>query len=315
MYIDARKLRFGPLTDSEINRDRSFTKKVYSDWFTNNLDDIINRLWEIDDIGVIERVGDFTKLIKEAEFTFSIGAYRSAIALIGISAEDLCRFFSVISGHNLDSETQFNRINRLNNLGLISDDIKNRFHKIRGLRNDCLHFNQSFKSKDDSQLKSDAIESINELKKIYSTLIGALNLQSINPQNLSSIVSKISEEAAKNSIDGIKGVDDALLRTRNIFQAVTGINLSLNLGATPEIRWSIYKVDEIDLDMNPPEISLLDQANGIPVIVDLQREQIEFLNSKKITIGDTLICYLVSVTNQLGTTAIWNFGSKPIQII
>src|SRR5690606_25200654 len=101
-----------------IDRDKKFAQEEYNKWFTSNITNIVDRLWEIDDICVVEKVGEFVKLLKEAEFTYSVGAYKSTIALIGVAAEDLCRFFATASGHNLDSLTQSDRIDKLYNIGL-----------------------------------------------------------------------------------------------------------------------------------------------------------------------------------------------------
>ena len=117
MYIDSRKFDYSQFESSEARkltkRDQSFTKDVYKKWIEDNLDEIVERQWEINDIGAVETVGDFVKLLKEAEFTYSIGAYISSIALIGVCAEDLCRFFSVSAGHNLDDKSQYLRTKKL----------------------------------------------------------------------------------------------------------------------------------------------------------------------------------------------------------
>jgi len=106
MYIDSKKFDYKkisyPDADRLIERDKKVAQNAYREWLNSSVEDIVERQWEINDVGAIEQVGDFIKLLKEAEFTYAIGAFTSSIALIGICAEDLCRFFSVSAGYNLD---------------------------------------------------------------------------------------------------------------------------------------------------------------------------------------------------------------------
>jgi hypothetical protein len=121
MYIDNKKFDYRKF--SYPGADRLIAQDAYREWLNNSVEDIVERQWEIDDVGAIEQVGDFIKLLKEAEFTYAVGAFTSSIALVGICAEDLCRFFSLSAGHNLDSQNQFNRVNILLSLGAISQEI------------------------------------------------------------------------------------------------------------------------------------------------------------------------------------------------
>lgn len=312
MYIDARKLKSSNQTVSERERDKSHTKQILRDWFIEKADEIVSRTFEIDDIGVVESVGEFIKLIKEAEFTYSLGAYQSSTALIGIASEDLCRFFADSCSQNMDSLTQNNRIDRLHSLGLIDAQTKNDFHKIRQLRNDCLHYNQNFKMKSDADLKNDALESINLLKKVYATIVGATDYSTIDLTKLMKISEAIAHEGAKASND-IKGVYDAQMRMRNIFHAVTGLDLSLNLGHHPVATQSIYTVLDVDLESIPPEISLRDKRNGGIVIVDLSDSNVSHMRNSGIIKGIDIRANLVSVTSGLGTTDSWRLVYNPIK--
>jgi len=117
MYINFTKFDYEALNIHNYleleERDKKYYKNILSDWFNLELNNIVNRKWDIDDIGFVEKTSDFVKLIKESEFSYTMGAYTSAIALIGISAEDLCRYFAILSGQNLDDLSQFSRIDKL----------------------------------------------------------------------------------------------------------------------------------------------------------------------------------------------------------
>lgn len=311
MYIDARKIKSSAsYTNEELERDKSFSKSIYLKWFNDHIDEIISRLFEINDIGVVERVGNFVKLIKECEYTYALGAYHSTIALAGISAEDLTRFFATLSGRNTDDMKQFHRINELERLGLISSDIKDRLHKIRLIRNDCLHFNSAFSSRSSIQLKADAIECINELKSIYSTIIGCTTLNAVDYSKLKDIIEAIAHSAASQEEHGVLNVEDALLRTRNVIEEITGLNLSINLGGQTVIQNSIFVIEEIDLEIDPPEVTLIDSGSGHPVIVDLTAEDISQIKEQDIKEGSAIFATLKSTTNGLGTTGVWRFERK-----
>jgi len=318
MYVDARKHDYKKLSANEaaqaISRDKKYAKETYIKWFESNVEKVVDRLWEIDDVGVVEKIGEFIKLLKEAEFTYSLGAYQSAIALIGVSAEDLCRFFAVETGNNLDKLSQNDRIDKLHKSGLIDKQTSDQFHEIRKLRNDCLHFNEGFKKKSEESLKSDAQKAINLLKAIYARIIGATNYNSIDASKLIKIMEVVAHEGASGSSDNVVNSEDAVIRFRNIFSRVTGVDLSINLGGEEVLSFSIYKVDEIDLRMEPPEITLFDMANGLPFIVDLSESDIEHIQHIGLCEGHKIMAAVSSETNGLGMTAAWRFVVHPIAI-
>lgn len=318
MYVDARKHDYThlSLSDAEqaIARDKKYAKEMYIKWFESNVEQVIERLWEIDDVGIVEKIGEFIKLLKEAEFTYSLGAYKSAIALIGVSAEDLCRFFATETGNNLDKLTQYDRIDSLHNKGLIDKQTSEQFHEIRKLRNDCLHFTEGFKKKSETSLKDDAQKAINLLKVVYARIIGATSYNSIDASKLIKIIELIAHEGASGSSDNVVNSEDAVIRFRNIFSKVTGVDLSINLGSQKVLKFSVYQVNEIDLEIEPFEITLIDMTNGMVVIVDLTKEDIDHIQQIGISEGNKIMAALYSVTNGLGITEAWKFVSLPITI-
>ena len=318
MYVDARKHDYTHLSQSEaaqaIARDKKYAKEAYIKWFESNVEQVIDRLWEIDDVGVVEKIGEFIKLLKEAEFTYSLGAYQSAIALIGVSAEDLCRFFANETGNNLDKLKQNDRINSLRQKGLIDQKTSDHFHDIRKLRNDCLHFNDGFKKKSEASLKSDAQKAINLLKAVYARIIGATSYNSIDINELIKIMEAITQGVASGNSENVVNFEDAIIRFRNIFSKATGVDLSINLGGEKVLRFSIYQIDEIDLDMEQPEVTLIDVAGGVPVIVDLAKSDIDNIQQIGVVEGDKIMAAVSSETNGLGMTAAWKFVTNPIVI-
>lgn len=308
MYIDSKKFDYSkfsyPDATGLVERDKRFVKEAYQKWMESSVDEIVDRQWEVDDIGVVEQSGDFAKLLKEAEFTYALGAYTSTISLVGVCAEDLCRFFANFAGHNLDSLSQYNRVNKLISLGAITQDVAEKFHAIRGLRNDCLHYNEGFKQKDSDALKVDALTALNALKYVYGKILGVVDYSTVESSKFLEIFSKIAEEAA-GAEPGQLGVEEATVRMRNVFASAFGVDLSMNNAGRAVYETSIYKVEEIDADSEPAELSLRNMTNGMIVIVDLEAGDLRKVEMADVDEGSVVAASLMSVPNHLEMTASW----------
>lgn len=308
MYIDSKKFDYSkfsyPDSDRLVERDKSVLKDTYIKWIEDAVSEIVERQWEVDDVGVVEQSGDFVKLLKEAEFTYSLGAYTSTISLVGVCAEDLCRFFASFAGHNLDSLTQFQRVNQLVSLGAITQDIADKFHIIRGLRNDCLHYNQGFKQKDDATLKVDALTALNSIKNIYGEILGVVDYTTVDSTKLIEIINKIAEEAAGSGV-GKLGVDEAMVRTRNVFASAFGVDLSMNNAGRSVYKTSIYSVEDIDANGEPFELSLKDLSCGLVVIMDITNDELKKLREVEVCEGSIIAASLMSIPNNLEVTGVW----------
>ena len=170
MYIDFHKYNYELVPEQQVNdyktRDKESYKTLLTKWFEDNLDSFAERKWGIEEIHYLKNISDFIKLVREAEQLFEFGFYTGCISLVGVSSEDFCRYLSVQLGKpQYESQTQFNRINNLKSDGLISDATHTLLDDIRKIRNDCLHYKQNFKQKDNEELKSDALKALNNLKK------------------------------------------------------------------------------------------------------------------------------------------------------
>jgi len=312
MYTDFTKFDYKKLNIENYEelekRDKEYYKEILLNWFQSNLDDIVNRKWNIENIGAIEETSDFIKLIKESEFSYSLGAYTSAIALIGISAEDLCKYFSHLSNHNFDDLSQFNRINKLYELNLISDDIKDNFHTIRSVRNDCLHYNQNFKIKDNITLKEDSLKIINLLKSIYYSLFMKNISTSDTLLDYSKIIEQLSKEVAyQDTIGDTFNQDEVTLKLRNAFASLNGVDLSITKDEQYIERISTFIIKEIDLQIEPNEVTLLDTIQNHLIVIDLNLKDIKKIQDDNIQEETKIIAIISSTTNKLGMTAEWEF--------
>jgi len=270
---------------------------------------IVDRQWEIDDIGAVEQTGDFIKLLKEAEFTYALGAHTSVVSLVGVCAEDLCRFFADSAGHNMDSLSQDSRIKELVRLGLVSQAIGSQLHIVRRLRNDCLHYNAAFKQKDAAALKADALASLNAIKAVYAQIMGVIDYRNTDATKTFAIINAITEEASASG----QTAESALARTRNVFAAAFGFDLSMN-SARPVYSTSMFTVLDVDPDNDPPEISLREMGSGMIAIVDLMVPELEAIQTLGIGEGDMVSASLMSIPNELETTGLWRL-TGPIRLL
>ncbi|MGB3511359.1 MAG: hypothetical protein WBA93_19410 [Microcoleaceae cyanobacterium] len=313
MYIDFNKYDYALTDESQrsayIERDKAAYREILLEWFNSKIDEIVERKWLIEDIQYLVSVSDFIKLLKEAENLFELGFYTGCIALTSTSAEDFTKFLATKLGVNkLLSQTQFNRIKTLKNECLMTEDIHDSLDVIRKIRNDCLHYNEDFKKKANNELKSDAIEVLNSFKKIVKELIGEFPS---TPELAFDNFTKVTKEAVKQSIsennESVKNFEDMNLKLRNAASILLGMPIAFHPDIKIVIFSGFYKVLEIDLDINPPEITLEDLSNSLPVIVDLQEEDKQLLEKEGIQEGDIIQARIKSEVSKTGQTAAWKF--------
>lgn len=313
MYIDFSKYDYSSIEKSQrnvyIERDKVAYKEIVKKWFDDNVDEMVERKWLVEDISYLTSISDFIRLLKEAENLFEFGFYTGCIALTGISAEDFTKFLAIKLGQEkLVSKTQYDRINALKKEGLIAESTHGSLDVIRQIRNDCLHYNEDFKRKDNSELESDAIQSLNEFKKIVKNLIGEF------PSTSDSALDRFLEvmnEAGKQSVsknrESVKNSEDMNLKLRNAFSSLLGIPTAFHPNTEVVVFSGFYKVLEVDLDIKPPEITLEDVSNGLSVVVDLEDGDKQFLKKEEIAEGDIIQAKIKSEVSKLGQTAAWKF--------
>lgn len=313
MYIDFNKYDYSSIDESQrnayIERDKEAYKEILRQWFDNSVDEIIQRKWLVEDILYLASVSDFIRLLKEAENLFEFGFYTGCIALTGISAEDFTKFLATKLGRdNLVDQTQFERVKALKSEGLITEHTYDSLDAIRKIRNDCLHYKEAFKQKDNDQLKSDAIQGLNEFKKIVKNLIGELPL---TPDVAFDSFLKVMDEAVSQSVSenqgSVKNLEDMNMKLRNASSILLGMPTAFHPSTEMVMFSGLYTVLEVDLDIEPPEITLEDSSNGLSVIVDLREEDKKILEMERIKEGDTVQAEIRSEVSKIGQTAAWKF--------
>lgn len=310
-YFDCTKFdyrKFGLEEAAElVKRDKSAYRHSLQKWIDKEIDNIVERKWQIDNIGVVEETGDFIRLIKESELSYSLGAYYSVISLVGVACEDLCKYFAEKQGHSsLISMTQFNRVKKLKDIGIIDQALYDEFDYIRKIRNECLHFNNDFKLKDRVQLKSDALTCLNKLKSIYKTLFSSFNSTYEKGKLTTKLIKDFAEQTAYDTSFGdTLNKEEFTMKLRYFIADELDLDIAISEAGSQIKRVGIFSVLEIDFASTPKEITLMDKAVGAVVVVDLSSKDADNLFEAKVKEDNNIIANLSSITDHQGVTASW----------
>ncbi|WP_057550924.1 DUF4145 domain-containing protein [Paraclostridium sordellii] len=298
MYIDFIKNDYSEKTTEEreeyISRDKKYLSSIIQERITNDIEQIVERWYEIDDIGVISVNEKFIYLLKEAENLYYFGYYTGAIAIIGIACEEYCKYLA--NKNNIkEVENQCSRINKLEHKSVISKEIKDLLHKIRKIRNDCMHYNTSFKQLNSNQLKKNSLEMI-QMYKSCLELVTEKDAKSME---------KIQEEYLNSPT---MSFNDFKFRNRNFQKKFKDIDLQISPKKSVLTFTSNYYVLEIDINTEGfKEMTLVDMNKSIPmsIVVDLTLPQTDLIKSKKIEEGNIIFATVISKVTNLGQTEEW----------
>lgn len=313
-YFDLTRFDYKDLNfeDSSklIIRDKNAYKEAFQKWVNENINEIADRKWEIDNIGFIEKSGDFIKLIKEAELSYTLGAYYSSIALVGVAAEDLTKFLALsLDETDLNKLNQDNRLKKLKDLSVIEEEIYENLNTIRKTRNDILHFNQDFKLKSCNDLQGLCLDIINKLKNSYKKLLQNDETE-ISVDTIDKIIKSYAEQNSEQNYHygNTLNQSEFTMKLRYIMAKALQVDIAFATPHSIEERESLYKVIEIDLEIDPKEITLLDISNQLIFYVDLNPEDIQKLSIKEIAEDDIIFAKIYSPTTALGNTESWYFN-------
>lgn len=297
MYIDYIKNDYSDKPESErssyISRDKKHLGGLIQERIANDIDNIIERWYELNDVGYIAENEKFLYLLKEAEQLYCFSYYTGTVAIVGIASEEYCRY--LINKNNVpDIDKQVDRINKLEELQIISATQKTELHKIRKIRNDCMHYNTSFKELNQNQLKDYALEMLQSYKSCLSTLSSDLQID----------YEKIHHDLLTSRDRTFK---DFLYRSRNIEKKINNIDLQIDPRINNLVFTSLYYVAEIDVDTSEfKEMTLVDiHRSGLPVVVDLTLPQVKNIKALNIKEGNLIIATIFSTITTLGQSEEW----------
>lgn len=312
MYIDFNKFNYNTIPDNDKeryeSRDKEAYKAVLNEWFSSNIDDYVQRKWEIEEIQYLKEIGDFIKLIKEAESLYELGFYTGCIALVGISAEDFSKYLSINNGRDAHltfvrrngstyDVSQYNRLQLQLEENIINRSTYDELDKIRGIRNDCLHYNSNFKQKSQADLKTEALISLNSLKNVLKNTIGTMP----DPNDFNQIFDNLVQE------NNNRGIEEIIWKQKNMLSHLLNFPITQDPDISEVYKWNTYEV----LDIDDSEIDLQElQVHPILntrlfVIVDLNKTTSALINSQNIEIGDNVFATLQSEVAEDGQTRYW----------
>lgn len=294
MYIDFLKNDYSDKPEQDrdeyINRDKKNLGGIIQEKISNDINNIVERWYELNDIGYIPENEKFLYLLKEAEQLYCFAYYTGTISIVGIACEEYCRY--LINKHGLeDKDKQCNRINQLRNNNVIDENMKNNLHKIRKIRNNCIHYNIDFKELDEEELKQNAFDILN----LYKLCLKPLTIDS---KSIDYDVENKILESLENTFK------EFLYRTRNIRKNRDNIDLQIKPNIKRKIITSYYYIAEIDIETNGfKEMTLLDINNPVsPFVVDLTLPQASRIKEINLQEGNIIIATVISAITDLGQT-------------
>lgn len=297
MYLDFIKNDYSDKPEGErgkyIERDKEHLGSIIQEKIANDLEQIINRWYELDDVGCIPINEKFIYLLKEAENLYVFGYYTGTIAVVGIACEEYCKY--LMHENNVEEvDEQYTRINVLKEKSIINNETKNYLHRIRKLRNNCIHYNMNFKTLDENELKKNAFYIIEMYKKCLSVL--------------SAMRDYTADELEEKLINSKISFNDFKYRNRNIYKKTSNVDLQIAPNISSKMITSKYYIGEIDVDTDGfKEMTLVDIDNGfIPFVVDLTLPQVELLKKMNVNEKNIIIASVVSSVTTLGQTEEWH---------
>ena len=300
MYIDFIKNGYDDKTESErvayIERDKKTLAEIIQNKIALVVEQIVERRYELDDIGYIAINEKFLNLLHEAEQLYCFGFYTGTVAVVGIACEEYCKFL-MSENNESDVKKQNERIDVLYEKHVIELTQKKQLHQIRKIRNDCMHYNISFKNLSEECLKKSAVD----ILSLYKTCLLPLT--------------KVVDEKAENeiihqyAISQETVVREYIMKHRNILKETCGIDLQVLPGIKYVKFDSLYYIAGIDIETDMfKEMTLVDlgQKEPIPVVVDLTLPQAEHLQNFQVRPGNIIHATIVSYVSTTGQTEEWS---------
>lgn len=299
MYIDYIKDSYPEknpdVREKFIARDKKHLASVIQDRITSDVENIVGRWYELDDIGLIEKDEAFLELLRESEELYSFGYFIGSISLIGVATEEFSKYLFPKNNLVDDDINQVHRIKKLYDAKIITREIKDKLHKIRLIRNTYIHFNKNNQYSNKEKIKNQAFQVIKYFKSILKSILDTTEEMDLD------LVDKF---VSKQQIS----FDEFKYRNRNMDKKTKGIDLQISPGKAQSISTSYYYIYEVDLDGEEfKELTLIDLNFSIyiPIIVDLTLPQAEHFKELKLKESNVILATIISAISSMGQTEEW----------
>ncbi|WP_066872184.1 DUF4145 domain-containing protein [Clostridium mediterraneense] len=297
MYIDFIKNNYLDIEEGRrseyIERDKKVLGNLIRQRISNNIDEIVTRWYELEDIGCCLIEEKFLELLKEAECLFCFGYYTGTIAIVGIASEEVTKYIYAKNNTIKDTLTQDKRLRNLKKKKIISDTTFRSLNKIRIIRNDCIHYNDNFKKLDEIELYSNAKAILVEYKKVLKEILD------FNELNTMEVPQRILGEN-KMSFEEFK------YKYRNLIKKKENIDLQIEPSINRLVLTSLYKILEIDVESDIfKEMTLYDLEGGLVAVVDLTLPQVDKIKKMNLKEGNIILASVISTVSEIGITEEW----------
>jgi hypothetical protein len=152
-FVDTLRNSYDNSPNEKKEEMKGILKKNLEDFCRNDLNARVDRWLEPPSMGVIDVTNTrFKEMLYESIMCYVHGFYYSTIAICGITAERLCMDILLRHKLTIDERTllsndlkslftipQGHMIELLYNWNVISEDVKNKLHRISGIRNTYVH--------------------------------------------------------------------------------------------------------------------------------------------------------------------------------
>lgn len=306
MYIDFHKYNYELIPESDraryIARDKEAYKTALQKWFNDNVDAIVERKWELEEIFFIKEYVGFSGILKESENLFELGLFTSCIALACIVAEDFSRFLSIKAGNaDLLDLSQFERLKEMLSRKIIVQDTYDKLDDIRTIRNDVLHYNEGFKLKSDEELKVDAFRVLTDLRRILQIHLGIKKGQMSSDDFIAIQMDLIEGLLTKSEY---RGFIEMQFRLRNAVSQLFDIDLAFDPDVNELVRDGIFEVLSEDFK---DDVDLVDLNSNFPVCVDFDEKSKKMFKDLDIKKNDRLYAVIYSEIDSNGQSSCWKF--------
>lgn len=288
-YFDFRKSYAENIDEDNVERDKKALEKTIMSIALQEKESIVNRFYEISDIGCIEAEERLVNIVKEAEWLYGYGFFIGCISVVGLVSEEFSKILA--EKHHVSKNSTPNqdaRIHRLKSEHIISEEIADKLNYIRLIRNECMHFKDTFANMRDEQTSTSALKMLNYFKEIMSVTYTHSEDDIIFLSN-----SKMNSDTIANAI-------------RNAMSKNEETNLIIS-DKKYILRKRVFKILEVDINGNDfKELTLLDMEVGMPFVVDLTYAQADYVYDIHLNEGGVIIASCISVVTVNGLTEAWH---------
>ena len=320
MYINFQKFNYKLIPPDERdryeNRDKEAYKEVLKDWLDSNVADFVARRWDIEEILYLKEISDFIKPVREAESLYEFGFFTGCIALVGVSSEDFSKYLSLKNSRHSHIEdtyksgkrkgqsfdvSQYERLNLQLSEGLINQQTHDLLDEIRTIRNDCLHFNQSFKQKSETDLKNDSLNALNSIKLVLRDNIGT----NPDPKDINDLMQEITKSEHNRCFE------DMVWKQKNMLSHLLEFSTVQDPRIQKVEKAGLFKVTDLDdeeielteLEINPSA------GTNLLIWVDIDDAGRLLISSNSIQKGDVVFSEVYSNVDSDGQTRFWYLNS------